>query len=97
MIADNRERKLTTCKEIVDGEWSEWTDLEECIYVQAGNTCGPGYKKQRRNCDRTLGGRFCKDEGADYKAGFMLQIIDCDSKPCSCDGKLFCNRTFISI
>ena len=30
MIADNRERKLAICKEIVDGKWSNWTDLGDC-------------------------------------------------------------------
>ena len=47
MIADHRERKLTICQDIIDGRWSNWTDLGDCKGTQKvegveGFRCGEG-------------------------------------------------------
>ena len=47
LIADNRERNLTFCREIIDGSWSSWTDLGDCKGTQKvdgveGFRCGEG-------------------------------------------------------
>ena len=46
MIADNRERNLTVCKEIKDGMWSDWADLIDCKGTQkidgSEERCGEG-------------------------------------------------------
>ena len=50
MIADNRERNLTVCQAIIDGRWSDWSDLGECKGTQkiedvGGFRCGEGISK----------------------------------------------------
>ena len=30
MIADNMERNLAVCQDIIDGRWSDWSDSGEC-------------------------------------------------------------------
>ena len=47
MIADNKERNLTFCRDIIDGTWSNWTDLGQCRGTQKvegveGFRCGEG-------------------------------------------------------
>ena len=47
LIKTNSERNLTLCKEIKDGTWSSWTDLEGCKGTQRvdgveGARCGEG-------------------------------------------------------
>ena len=34
LIADNWERNLTFCQEIIDGTWSNWSNLGECRGTQ---------------------------------------------------------------
>ena len=87
LIADNRERKLTICKEIVDGKWTEWRDLGDCEGLEevegvANYTCGIGYQQQQRNCARTLGGKFCQLDEKDYKGTVMRNSEMCHSGDC---------------
>ena len=87
MIADNRERKLAICKEIVNGKWSEWSDLGDCVGLQedegvANYTCGLGYKQQQRSCTRTLGGKFCQVDGEDYRGRIERNSVECVSGDC---------------
>ena len=87
MIADNWERKLSICQEIVDGEWSDWRDLGDCKGLQevegvADYRCGLGYKHRQRNCVRTLGGKFCQLDGEDYKGTIKRISAECISGDC---------------
>jgi len=34
LMADNSEKNISLCKEIVDGSWSNWTDVGECKGVE---------------------------------------------------------------
>ena len=54
MIADNRERNLAVCQEIIDGRWSDWSDSGECKGSQKiegveGFRCGEGKKLGRKS------------------------------------------------
>ena len=84
MIADNRERKLAICQEIVDGKWSNWTDLGDCKGLQQveNYSCGPGYQHRERKCARTLGGKFCQVDGEDYEGRTMRISVECNSGDC---------------
>ena len=87
MIADNWERKLSICQEIVDGAWSDWRDLGDCKGLQevegvADYRCGLGYKHRQRNCVRTLGGKFCQLDGEDYKGTIKRTSAECISGDC---------------
>ena len=47
MVAENKERNLTICQDIIDGVWSDWSDLGECKGTQKvegleGFRCGEG-------------------------------------------------------
>ena len=58
MMADNSRRNISLCTDIVDGTWTEWTDLEACMGGEKvdgleGFQCGEGYKTQQRKCKRT--------------------------------------------
>ena len=87
IIADNEKRKLVICPEVVDGKWSNWTDLGRCEGLQevegvANYTCGLGYKQRQRNCARTLGGKFCQLDGKDYKGRIEKSLVRCNSVDC---------------
>lgn len=87
MIADNWERDLNLCRDIIDGTWSDWGDLGACEGLEEvegfNGTCGLGYKQQQKNCTRTLGGKFCQLDGEDYKGTIMRMLnVKCDSRAC---------------
>ena len=41
-----------------------------------------GYQRRKRYCSRTLGGKFCQNDGTDYRAQFMINLTECSSEPC---------------
>ena len=86
MISYNSDRKLAICRDIIDGTWSEWTDMGACKGLEevegTNYICGPGYKQRQRNCTRTLGGKFCQIDGQDYKGTIMRNSVECDSREC---------------
>ena len=87
MMADNSRRNISLCTDIVDGTWTEWTDLEDCRGLQKVDglrrfRCGEGYKTQQRKCDRTLGGKFCQIDGEDYKSKTEPRISECSGQKC---------------
>ena len=84
MISDNREKNLAICQDIVDGKWSNWTDLGDCKGLQQveNYSCGPGYQHRERKCARTLGGKFCQVDGEDYEGRIMRISVECDSGDC---------------
>ena len=50
LIKTNSERNLTLCKEIKDGTWSSWTEMEVCKGTQKvegveGARCGEGKRR----------------------------------------------------
>ena len=49
-----------------------------------------GYIHRKRNCSRTLGGKFCQHNGEDYKGKIIINSFECDSG--ECPGKLHQHR-----
>ena len=87
MMADNSDRNISLCKEIKDGSWTKWTDVEECKGLERVTgleeyRCGYGYKTVERNCSRTVGGAFCKRGGEDYRGVLERRSVDCYSGDC---------------
>ena len=86
MMADNSRRNISLCTDIVDGTWTEWTDLEDCRGLEKVDglliRCGEGYKTQQRKCKRTLGGKFCQLNGTDYRGIVELRPKICSSGDC---------------
>ena len=47
LIADNKERNLAVCQDLIDGRWTDWADLGNCKGTQEvegveGFHCGEG-------------------------------------------------------
>ena len=87
MMADNSRRNISLCTDIVDGTWTEWTDLEACRGLEKVDglrkfRCGEGYKTQQRKCKRTLGGEFCQLDGTDYRGILERRSDNCSSGDC---------------
>ena len=87
MMADNSDRNISLCKEIKDGSWTKWTDVEECKGLERVTgleeyRCGYGYKTVERNCSRTVGGAFCKRGGEDYRGVLERRAHKCFSGDC---------------
>uniref|UniRef100_A0AAR2KQZ6 Hemicentin 1 n=1 Tax=Pygocentrus nattereri TaxID=42514 RepID=A0AAR2KQZ6_PYGNA len=60
----------------VDGQWSEWSDWEEC-----SRTCGQGNRTRIRTCSKPPaqhGGRACE--------GRAVEVIMCSIRPCPVAG-----------
>ena len=66
--------------------WLEWEDEETCKTVREaeGSPCGPGYRGQRRKCDRSLGGKYCKDpdNGKEVPEDFLHRTTKCQLADC---------------
>ena len=94
MMADNSDRNISLCKEIVDGSWSNWTDVGECKGLEKvedldkvegleNYRCGEGHKTVERSCTRNVGGAFCiQDDGTDYRGVSERSVVTCDSGNC---------------
>ena len=87
MMADNSDRNISLCKEIVDGSWSNWTDVGECKGLEKvegleNYRCGEGHKTVERSCTRNVGGAFCQRNGTDYRGVSERSVVNCDSGDC---------------
>ena len=93
LMADNSEKNISLCKEIVDGSWSNWTDVGECKGMERAEgqdqveglenyRCGEGRKTVERSCHRTVGGTFCKSRGKDYRGVLERRSHECYSGDC---------------
>ena len=67
-----------------DGEWLEWEDVGDCKTTGEveGISCGPGYKGQKKICDRSLGGTYCSDNGAEVPRDVLYRITKCSVGQC---------------
>ena len=69
-----------------DGAWLEWEDEESCnaVLEAEGSPCGPGYRGQRKRCDRSLGGKYCKDpdNGKEVREDFLHRTTKCQLAEC---------------
>ena len=62
----------------------EWEDEESCKTVREaeGSPCGPGYRGQRRKCDRSLGGKYCQANGKEVLEDVEHRTTNCDVGEC---------------
>ena len=68
-------------QEVKDGEWSDWKDIkgsEACQPVQ----CGHGYKNQKRSCSRSLGGKYCIENGNEVTEDVDFKTVPCQTDSC---------------
>ena len=66
-----------------DGIWLGWKDQESCMGMgDGGFQCGTGYKGQKRKCDRSLGGKYCQDNGVDVIEDVQHRTTKCDMGKC---------------
>ena len=89
MLRKNPEYNMTLCpdSEIRDGEWSDWEIIEKCRGNQkvgsSNLTCGISRTIERKYCNRTLGGKYCKDEkGIDVVDDLSVKTIKCQEREC---------------
>ena len=64
--------------------WLEWEDEESCRTVMEaeGSPCGPGYRGQRRKCDRSLGGKYCQAKGKEVLEDVQHRTTKCQLAEC---------------
>ena len=64
--------------------WLDWEDVEHCNSVRKveGSPCGLGYKGQWRKCDRSLGGKYCQDNGKEVKEDVLYRTTKCQLAEC---------------
>ena len=64
--------------------WLEWEDEESCKTVREaeGSPCGPGYRGQRRKCDRSLGGKYCRAKGKEVLEDVQHRTTKCSLAEC---------------
>ena len=81
-----------------DGIWLGWKDeAPGCQMIRdEGFPCGPGYKGQKRKCERSLGGKYCQENGKDVKEDVLYRTTKCDMGKCPGGSlKLFCLKLSI--
>ena len=64
--------------------WLDWEDEESCNSLREveGSPCGPGYKGQRRRCERSLGGKYCQDNGKEIIEDVLHRTTKCQLAEC---------------
>ena len=65
--------------------WGDWKNEKDCNPVETVEDykCGSGYMEQKKRCDRTLGGKYCRDEnGEDVREDILHQTIPCQAYKC---------------
>ena len=80
---------MTLCPqtEIKHGQWTDWEIIEKCRGIETvGNsnfTCGFSRTLERKNCERSLGGKYCKDElGNEVVEDLSVKTIPCKERDC---------------
>ena len=68
-----------------DGIWLEWEDVkEECQTTGEVESvpCGPGHRLQKRICERSLGGKYCSDNGKEVIRDVLYRTTKCSVGEC---------------
>ena len=65
-----------------DGIWLEWEDVEDCQTLRPGFSCGPGQKGQKKLCERSLGGKYCSDNGNEAIRDVLYRTTRCSVGEC---------------
>ena len=92
MLEDNKVYRMERCGDIKDGTWTDWQTVERCVGVRnigrSNFTCGLSRTLEMRNCTRSLGGKYCRDEktGAAVLNDVMVRTDSCEDV--DCPGKL---------
>ena len=88
MLDDNKVYRMELCGDIKDGTWTAWETVERCVGVKnigsSNFTCGRSRTLQRRNCSRSLGGKYCRDQrtGAAVTSDVMVKTVFCEDVDC---------------
>ena len=77
MLEQNKAR-ITECREYKDGVWGAWEDLEPCKSL--GAYCPP--RPQQKRCQRSLGGKYCRNEEREVPEGFLFRTEKCEPEQC---------------
>ena len=69
-----------------DGEWGKLIDIpgERCQSTRevGGYLCGEGLKGQSKKCSRSLGGKYCTEQGEDIPEDVFFKTSPCKLNEC---------------
>ena len=67
-----------------DGIWLDWEDDGDCKTGEVASVpCGLGQQLQRKDCERSLGGEYCRDEAdREVRKDVLYKQSQCSAGDC---------------
>ena len=89
ILRNNQGDSVVRCPDtpVRHGEWTDWEIIEDCKGIEkvgASNlTCGDSRTIKRKDCQRSLGGKYCKnDQGEDVPENILVKTVRCQDRKC---------------